>query len=516
MAKRWDFTLLTGDVVNTDNQASSGAFVQLPVGNYESSAYVPMKMISPRPNGETSANYAYRRWQTGLPIDLPINVIGGQPPFGYYIDAASDQVVKDNLTVGEFLTRSGDKFVVNPNYGRLTGTISAPGSYSLVLRATDQAGNSVTETTTLDIGDHAVYFNSNAVGSSNLGTLADPYTDLESAIGANSGSNVNAGKLLVFRGGEHVLQTSSSENGQIVFASTNNRPFAWIGYPGETAVLNCRDGSHARGDGIQIALDGADQMFFGNLTFKGNHQWPGFNYQGAGVSKLFVLINNPDRTTFHDLEFVETRSYHASESNNGGIFYSANGNAFHNAWTRLRFPGINHSVGVFYGVNESLFEFFEIPSSYDRDSAGPVDFGGYQGVIYAKGIREKVSWRFIDIATDHTNTVLVSTFAWNNQYSQTTTGPQEMQYCKLGGPINKAGIKHVGDNMPNLHIARCSGSRGFEETGGSYYNCANGDGPGSVPGSGHIEDSNALDSNNDLQGTFRDDHLGQKGAEVAD
>jgi hypothetical protein len=180
---------------------------------------------------------------------------------------------------------------------------------------TDQDGNSVEVEWTVSVDDTAFVFIDSVGGNdtTGAGTKASPWASVHKIMGASYSETTYQQKVLVFRTGTYALQSETNRHtGTSHMSGCNaiehNKPRAWIGYPGETVVI---DTSTA------YCCIGADS-FVGNLIFDGTTSGKDDAYhleQNDYTDSRITIFEN----TFRNLEYGAVGGSNASAIYIAGI-----------------------------------------------------------------------------------------------------------------------------------------------------------------------------------------------------
>lgn len=231
------------EVTRTIATLSSGASWQLPTGHFIPTR-IAAEIVNPRPDNERGTNSPYSHAYPGILNSYPISVRGGAYPFRYRIGPNS---TLPGATIGETLTVLGDVQVRGPEYGVLSFTCpTSGGPWNAHIIVDDQDNLNVAEIewtitrASTDTLSQYMVFDQNAGGANN-GTITDPYNDWQTAFGTSSSSNVNAGRIVIFRGGVHNLQGFADSNGNLNL-SGGGSPTGFMNYPGESPIIDMSSG----------------------------------------------------------------------------------------------------------------------------------------------------------------------------------------------------------------------------------------------------------------------------------
>jgi len=217
----------------------------LPQGHFVP-AKMPMHPVYPRPDSETQSHARHRWAHPDFRYEIPIGVQGGAWPFNYEIITGPS-----GATIGEYY---GD-----PDYGvvKWTPANGDSGTTTFTVRVTDQELNTVdlTWTTTID-ANQFVFVDANAT-STGSGTFSDPLKTFSDWYKGDVNDSTYHNKIIVFRGGNYV-GVGNATSGNFTLSATTKTP-SLIGYPDETAIIDCSAGKFT---------GGMDDLFIAGLVFK--------------------------------------------------------------------------------------------------------------------------------------------------------------------------------------------------------------------------------------------------------
>lgn len=229
---------LNGLVLRSNGRKSSAPDVPLPSA-YFTPEKMPLSVTYPRPDVETYSGARHRFAHSQMQYRIPIVVQGGAWPFKYEIISAPAW-----LSIGQFYGTT--------NYGVLNGTPNATGSYPVTVRVTGADNVNYVDvqftvqsdiSTPANVDERFIFVDPDAV-TSGTGTIASPLKLWSDWYLNDHNDATYAGKLLVLRGGNHVLYGASGATPGVfnVQINTTIKPLAFIEFPGETAVIDCAQG----------------------------------------------------------------------------------------------------------------------------------------------------------------------------------------------------------------------------------------------------------------------------------
>jgi Putative Ig domain len=204
-----------------------------------------LQIIAPR-SGMTVTNRYYKAYP-GLDYNVQVSVVGGTYPYTYALSGAPSGMT------------------VDPNSGIIDWPSPAASSnpYAVTVNVTDSAGTKATVQWPITVTTAGFGFvdavNGKTVAQGGTGTSSNPWKTIADWYNTKYDSS-KAGLFLYFRAGTYFTNAAPIENG-VRLALTPGHPDVWLGYPGETAVIDCT--------GSYIAVyGGMPNTYMDNLTFQ--------------------------------------------------------------------------------------------------------------------------------------------------------------------------------------------------------------------------------------------------------
>ncbi|MEM7604008.1 MAG: hypothetical protein AAF411_01525, partial [Myxococcota bacterium] len=198
-------------------------------------AKMPMDVVAPRPMAELSELSVYRYAYAGVRYERPVAVRGGAWPFHYELLRGPM-----GMRVGAFLEERDGTLERTPDYGVVQWT-PPEGSdgdvFDVAVRVTDQEGNALIVEWRIEVDRTRFVFVAPA-GSPGDGTREAPLVGFEALYGS-AGDTRFAGRIAVFRGGDYTLVGDPEASGNVRL-SGGTSPTAWLAFPDETPVFDCR------------------------------------------------------------------------------------------------------------------------------------------------------------------------------------------------------------------------------------------------------------------------------------
>lgn len=204
-----------------------------------------LQIIAPRA-GMTTTNRYYKAYP-GLEYNVQISAVGGRYPYTYALSGAPSGMT------------------VDANTGIISWPSPVAGSnpYTVTVNVTDSAGTKAAVQWPITVTTAGFGFvdavNGKTVAQGGTGTASNPWRTIADWYNTKYDSS-KAGWFLYFRAGTYYTNAAPIENG-VRLALVPGHPNVWLGYPGETAVIDTT-GSH-------IAIyGGMSNTYMDKLTFQ--------------------------------------------------------------------------------------------------------------------------------------------------------------------------------------------------------------------------------------------------------
>jgi hypothetical protein len=333
----------------------------LPAGNAMPAANLTMRMIHPRPDSDGDINSweKHKLHPSGIPLWLPVGVMGGIPPFQYTL--SSDL---SGATIGQDMPRD---WMANNlgNYGVLMCANPAIGSYTHTVTIEGQDSTTVSSTfdqEIVDRNDTTKFRWYDTVSGDNAGTGSydDPYKDdLRLVFGTTSSTSTFQGQVWIKTAGTYSLVGHTDLSAGNIRLNNATRP-----------VILCalRDTSYAR---IAAVLDFSAARF--NSISGGNAEGLYFDIAWDNYITTFTNFQNffigdsQDRITFVQCYNTNIGLGTSGTDNATGVFFSNgatssdstyNHYVFFRESTEVNRPNSSNSYGITssYGIKYFLFE----------------------------------------------------------------------------------------------------------------------------------------------------------------
>lgn len=393
----------------------------LPAGNAIPAANLAMRLIHPRPDSDGDINSweKHKLHPSGIPLWLPVGVMGGIPPFQYTV--SSDL---PGTTIGQDMPRDwmanglgnyGVLMCANPSIGSYTHTVNIEGQDSTTVSSTfDQE--------IVDRNDTTKFRWYDTVGGDNAGTGSydDPYKDdLRLVLGTTSSDSTFQGQVWLKTAGTYSLVGHTDLTAGNIRLNNATRP-----------VIFCalRDSSFVR---VAAVLDFTSARFNsisgGNAEgFYSDIQWDGGVATMTNFQNMFIG-DSQDRITVFDVSLTNIEIGTSGNDNATALFFTNgatssdstyNHYVFVRGFTETSRPGASNSYGITsaYGLKYFLFEDCRtITSDADHD-------------IYLKDSCQEGTVRYSFV--DNDATTAGASVGGQNQNGGTTTNI-EYVHCAL-------------------------------------------------------------------------------------
>jgi hypothetical protein len=204
-----------------------------------------LQIIAPRA-GMTTTNRYYKAYP-GLEYNVQISAVGGKYPYTYTLSGAPSGMT------------------VDPNSGIITWSAPAASSnpYTVTAIVTDSAGTKTSVQWPITVTTSGFGFvdavRGKTVAQGGTGTASNPWKTIADWYNTKYDTS-KAGMFLYFRAGTYYTNAAPMENGDRL-ALVPGHPNVWLGYPGETAVIDTT--------GSYVAVyGGMSNTYMDNLTFQ--------------------------------------------------------------------------------------------------------------------------------------------------------------------------------------------------------------------------------------------------------
>lgn len=285
-----------------------------------------MRLISPRPDGETQA-HARQKWaHPNMPYEVCVAVQGGNWPFKYELLAAPA-----GATVGQYYNKD-EKGLIN-EYGNVLWTPSvSSGTFTFTVRITDSSIPATTFDVTWNVTVDATkfVFIQDGYAGTKVGTITQPLEDWSDWYQNDVTDASHLGKIIVFRQGTYTLVGDTDNGNPNAFLNSSTKSGQLIGFPGEVATLDCTSGKVQTNSAMH-------DIYVSHLRFINARN-------DVANAHYFYLTNKCDRSTFFKCHFDGMSYGTVGTDNTGPIFYTDLNDGVHHQYAAIRdnlFEGIN-------------------------------------------------------------------------------------------------------------------------------------------------------------------------------
>lgn len=189
-------------------------------------ANIPIEIIQPQP-GLTITNRYYKAYP-GLEYNVKVGVLGGTFPFVYS------------------LTTYPPGMTINADTGVITWSnpTSSGSPHNVTVSVRDSENTTVTRSWTITVTTSGFYFldavNGKTVSEGGTGTLSNPWKVMGDWYLNDKTDATYVGAFLYYRNGTYYTKSSgvTLESGYRMPVLSSAKPIVWLGYPGETPVID--------------------------------------------------------------------------------------------------------------------------------------------------------------------------------------------------------------------------------------------------------------------------------------
>jgi len=439
---------VTSNTVTGSAQSSSDVYAfPLKAGNAIASANLNMRMVHPRPDADGGINSweRHKLQPEGIPLRIPVGVLGGIPPFRYSVTSTMS-----GLTIGADMPNDWWENGLQ-NYGVLMCDAPTAGTYTTTVTGTDQAGTQVSSTFTtvvIDKNDTTKFrwFDSVNGNNANSGSYASPYKDdLTKAYGATSGATTFQGHV-IFKDTATYSLVGHSDTTPGIRLNSGRMPIVYYTMPvsgsvGQRAKFDFTGGKFIGITGFSCLVQG---MYIGEIDHTGST---------TGVTNMhnYYINDAQDRITFFNIDNTSIGVGSAGTDNATFCFFSNgadstdasyNHNVFFRRVRETGRPSSSNSYGMTsaYGLKYALFE-----DCHEISSSSAEDF-------YLKDSDQQVTLRYC--SSDNNMAV-----GAQNQNGG-TSGEIEYVHCRvndaLGGTAIGLATAGASGTLGNIYVSRCT------------------------------------------------------------
>lgn len=493
---------------------------QLDEGHYEPRV-ADMTIVHPRPDNEGGDNShaQHRNAYPGIPWSTHIDVMGGSYPFRFELTGN----VPAGMTIGSELTQVGDVLQASSNYGVISWPNPVAGVYTINVNVYDQEyqrGSSPSAPQpvqfTLTVGTaRFVFINPNTGNdTTNTGTFASPFKTTYPLHNGSSSTSTYSGRNVYLLGGTHDLKGMSTNNlNYAMFPGA--APNVFIGYPGQTAVLNLNEG--------WFVGWGATDFMLKDLAIQHASIW-------RNDQRFYWATALQLRNSFHNVIFRNYMMGQDTQHDNPALTYFGGlTGQYHNyiSFKHCEFTGSMGNISTTYATRNFSFQHNRI---HNINTTGNHSDNNNHGLLYFKDGNQNIEVR-ANSAWENISAYEMYSFAGVGSYNSVNTpyAFHDIRYSfnKVAG-FNQAfyGLFEGGDPLPgsvfgfrNSTLDRIADgvaisppvlnqwtnnvvAEGFHNMQGNF-----------VEG-GNVLGTTVLDNQVRLTGAYRTQSLGQVGAEI--
>lgn len=495
-------------------------------------AIFPLSLVFPKDADSNSWAYnknAYPdiRWQ------IPIGVRGGRWPYRYQI---KNNGGADGLVIGETLARSIDPATqktlhqVDDNYGVLTWPAPKSGVYQILVSVIDQDSNAVEVPINLTVAKAGWLFIDSVNGSDdNDGSLEAPFKTLEKLHNNDRLTTTFSQHRIILREGviplDGVMPTSNPATNfnQHYKLRSDNLPLVYVAYPDEKPILEAYQG--------HINMEyGNDDFYMAGVTYR-----YALEYLPSGDFYMFRQFGQSKRMTWFNNHFQDFQGTPLNvEWGNSAIIFSNDEVNYDIAVIR------NQVGGGATGKSGTLLQTYAwrnalIEHNVIRDTDITTVDASTHAAIWIKSRPLGVTIRANEIYKNITASVHYSGLGIGG-----TKGARDVEVCynkvsrphsnERSGGFLSYNLNSSSGLFQNIYWYRNSIAEKWQWEGQNYPEFSDGEDRifdnvlhlGTMPvhsrinAQGNVDGEALLDlSTMNLHGDARQEHLGQKGAELA-
>ena len=305
-----------------------------------------LEIISPQTG--ITGHSRYKKAYPGIEYQVPVGVFGGLYPFSFEltgsttcggtIDADTGTITWSNPQAGD----DGCTFAV-----QVTDDESSTDSISWTVEVTDST-------------DDFIFIQADYSGTES-GSISQPFNSIEDVWGSDGLTTTYNDRFIYWRGGTHYMAGGDFDNTSDDYHFSVNMstgiPHVWIGYPGESVVIDLDSGTGNGSNGGYLHLSPTDSdMWFSNIRFQD--------------AKRHILKGRGARYTIFDCYFynlyVTLDGYNSSMVMYGGNYDLT---AWYGHFTSNTFDYVTGSEGSFaksYSMNKCVWEYNDFINPDDQ------------------------------------------------------------------------------------------------------------------------------------------------------
>lgn len=299
-------------------------FVQFVTPSF--AANFPLEITNIKPAGTgtpaiPATNRIFRAYP-GIEYNIRAAVIGGLYPFTYKLE---------NAPAG---------MTIKPSTGEISWPNPQANSGTITLSVTDSEKTTVSTTWAITVSTNGFLFVDASYAGTETGTITQPFSSVASLLQKTTAANMT--DITYFRGGTYTLIQFGStykKTGDVTGKYGTNlkdSSYTWIGYPGETAIIN-------GDDRYMASLLG---LYFDNLTLK--------NFSDYGIQ----VTSKNNYMTVRRCNWSKIVAVNSVNENQGFFFTWDGGDGYYlvmqdNSFSD--FTGVS-AIGSLYGTKKALIE----------------------------------------------------------------------------------------------------------------------------------------------------------------
>lgn len=266
----------------------------------------------------------------GITYTVPVGVIGGTFPYTFVLSNAPSGMS------------------INARTGVVTWTNPQTSASNITVTVYDKTNTSTSATWSITVGTSGFIFVDDDASPGGDGTITTPYDTIQDVLDIGS-SAVNS--IVYFRAGAYAVPRYNGVRSSPGLYGCNlladgGRAHIWIGYPGETIVLNMGGVNENYAWWFETSTDvaGRDNVWFENITIQSPREW-GFRHHSGSYFTLYNIV----------MDDLVGSSF---TGNSGGFYSSRAGNVYYTHIVDCSFTDFvtAHHVGSLYVLNKTLIE----------------------------------------------------------------------------------------------------------------------------------------------------------------
>ena len=220
-------------------------------------AFIPLEIINIKPAGTgspaiPSTNRIFKAYP-GIEYNIRVAVLGGLYPFTYTLRNAPSGMT------------------INSKTGEITWPNPQSNANNITVSVTDAENTTVQTTWSITVTTSGFKFVKSGA-TNGTGTISNPYNSI-----ANMFAGASRHDIIYFREGTYQYNGVPGN-----WVNSHNYPYQYVGYPGETGVINMNGREMANGDPV----------YYDNITFTGMVKYGPMIYGGTSYNTIRRCIFN--------------------------------------------------------------------------------------------------------------------------------------------------------------------------------------------------------------------------------